>query len=261
MAHTLLLSPVCHFHSEMLGENGERRMKYRSFVTLFSAAVLAVGTIVPTYAQSYHPEYANGERDLNRSDEGAGYDRDAQQRWHRFLEDENNQNFARQYRGNPNIIHDSREMEQWSGVRELFNNHPDVREYVEQKVRDYNENTRPADKWNREMAANPNFAERYRDNPNIINDGNLRNDEPEIAEFLRTNPDVQTYLNSYASRSDRGDRDEDFRGDSSMSNFMNNHPNIRRQLRDNPSLINDPDFVRRHPGLHEYLQNHPDARF
>jgi len=184
-------------------------MKYRSFVTLFSAAVLAVGTIVPAYAQYYHPEYASGDRNYDRSDEGRGYDRGAQQRWHRFLEDENNQNFARMYRGNPNIIHDGREMEQWSGVRELFNNHPDVRDYVEQKVRDYNE-MRPADKWNREMAANPNFAERYRDNPNIINQGNLRNDEPEIAEFLRTNPEVRPYLERSASRSDNRDYRNDY---------------------------------------------------
>ena len=178
-------------------------MNYRSLVTLFSAAVLAVGTIVPAHAQYYHPEYASGDRDWNQNDEGRGYDRGAQQRWHRFLEDDNNRNFARQFRGNPNIIHDGREMEQWSGVRELFNNHPDVRDYVDQKVRDYNQNMSPAEKWNREMAANPNFAERYRDNPNIINQGNLRNDEPEIAEFLRTNPEVRPYLERSARRSDR----------------------------------------------------------
>ncbi len=178
-------------------------MKYRSFVTLFSAAVLTVGTIVPAYAQYYHPEYASGDRDYDRNDEGGSYNRGAQQRWHRFLEDDSNRNFARQYRGNPNIIHDSREMEQWSGVRELLDNHPDVRDYVEQKVREYNQNMSPAEKWNREMAANPNFAERYRDNPNIINQENLRNDEPEIAEFLRTNPDVQPYLERSARRSDR----------------------------------------------------------
>ena len=236
-------------------------MKYRSFVTLFSAAVLAVGTIIPAYAQYYHPEYASGDRDYDRSDEGGGYDRGAAQRWHRFLEDDSNRNFARQFRGNPNIIHDGREMEQWSGVRELFNDHPDVREYVDQKVREYNQNTGPAEKWNREMAANPNFAERYRDNPNIINNGNLRSEEPEIAEFLRTNPEVRPYLDSYASRSDRGDRDEDFRGDSGLSSFMNNHPNLARKLRDNPSLMNDPEFVRNHPGLHQYLEAHPDARF
>jgi hypothetical protein len=42
---------------------------------------------------------------------------------------------------------------------------------------------------------------------------------------------------------------------------MNSHPNIARQLHDNPSLINDENFVSNHPNLHEYLQYHPDARY
>jgi hypothetical protein len=235
-------------------------MKYRSFVTLFSAAVLAVGTITPAFAQLRYPEYASGDSDY-RGDSG-GYDNDAAQRWDRFLDQDENQNFAREFHGNPNIIHDERQMDQWTGVRELFRNNPEVREYVYQKVRDYNQDTRPADKWNRELAANPNFADRYRQNPSIVNDSNLRDSEPEIAEFLRTNPDVRPYLDSYASRSSyRDDRDEDFRGDSGLDAFMASHPNVARQLHDNPSLINDENFVRSHPNLHEYLRTHPEARY
>jgi len=229
-------------------------MKYRSFVTLFSAAVLALGTLTPAFAQYRYPEYASGDRDYRGGD--------AARRWDRFLDQEENQNFARQFRGNPNIIHDSRKMDEWSGVRELFNDHPDVRDYVEQKVREYNQDASPAEKWNRELAANPNFADRFRQNPSIVNDSNLRHEEPEIAEFLRTNPEVRSYLDSYASRSSyRDDRDEDFSGSSGLDSFMSSHPKIARQLRDNPSLINDPQFIRNHPNLHDYLRNHPDARF
>jgi len=232
-------------------------MKYRSFVTLSSAALLIAGTITPAFAQrygSYGSEYARS------SDEG--YDHDAARRWNRFLNQDENQNFARQFRANPNIIRDSRKMDEWSGVRELFNDHPDVRDYAFNQAREYNQDTRPAEKWNRELEANPNFANRFRQNPSIVNDSSLDNDEPEIAEFLRTNPDVRPYLDSYASRgSYRGDRDEDYRGNHGMDRFLDNHPNVARQLHENPSLINDREFVNNHPGLREYLQNHPDARF
>lgn len=235
-------------------------MKYRSFVTLFSAAVMAVGTITPAFAQLRYPELAFSDSDY-RGDSG-GYDNDAARRWDHFLDQDENRNFARQFHGNPNIIHDGREMDQWTGVRELFRDHPDVRDYVYQKVHDYNQDTQPAEKWNRELDANPNFADRYRQNPSIVNDSNLRDSEPEIAEFLRTNPDVRPYLDSYASRSSyRDDRDEDFRGDSGLDAFMASHPNLARQLRDNPSLINDENFVRSHPNLHEYLRTHPEARY
>ena len=121
-------------------------MKYGSFVTLFSAAVLAVGTITPAFAQYRYPELAFSDSDY-RND--AGYDNDAARRWDRFLDQDENRNFSRQFHGNPNIIHDEREMDQWTGVRELFRDHPDVRDYVYQKVRDYNQDTQPAEKWNR----------------------------------------------------------------------------------------------------------------
>jgi hypothetical protein len=257
MAHTLLRLSGVLFRPRIINKNGENRMKYRSFVTLFSAVALIAGTLTPAFAQ----RYGSDGSEYVRSDEG--YDSgDAARRWDRFLDQDENRNFAQQYRGNPNIIHDSREMDQWTGVRELFNDHPDVRDYVYNKVREYNQDTRPAEKWNRELEANPSFADRFRQNPSIVNDSNLENDEPQIAEFMRTNPDVRPYLDSYASRSsDRNDRDRDYRGDSDMDNFMNNHPNLARQLRENPSLVNNDDFVNNHPGLREYLRNHPDARF
>jgi hypothetical protein len=91
----------------------------------------------------------------------------------------------------------------------------------------------------------------------------MANDEPEIREFMRTNPDVRPYIERQARNSDRygNDRDEDLRGDTGLESFMASHPNIARQLRDNPSLINDQQFVRNHPNLHEYLRNHPEARY
>lgn len=222
---------------------------------MFAAAVLVTAMLTPAFAQDYGRQYARDYRDWNAS--GRSYVERAAQRWHQFLDQDENRNFAERFHANPNIIHDEREMEQDSGVRELFNRHPEVRDYVNERVRDYNRDTRPAEKWDRLMAANPNFAERYRRDHSIINDSNLDNDEPAIAQFLRTNPDVRDYFRSYASRGNGYGRDED----SDRESFRNNHPGLVRKLRENPSLINDDDFVRNHPDLREYLRDHPDARF
>jgi hypothetical protein len=237
-------------------------MKYRKLVTLCSAAVLAAGMLTPAFAQ----RYAYGDRDWNQSDSGYGHGGGAAARWDRFMDKDQNREFARIFRGNPNIIHDPNYMEQWTGVRDLFRNDPEVRDYAEQTARNYDRNTRPAEKWNRLLEANPNFAERYRQNPSIVNDSNMANDEPEIREFMRTNPDVRPFLERQAGRSggyggSNYDRDEDLRSDSGLENYMASHPNIARKLRDNPSLVNDQQFVRNHPNLHEYLRNHPEARY
>ena len=42
--------------------------------------------------------------------------------------------------------------------------------------------------------------------------------------------------------------------------FFDSHPNVARALRENPSLIDDQQWVDQHPALHEYLKTHPNVR-
>ena len=58
------------------------------------------------------------------------------------------------------------------------------------------------------------------------------------------------------------DQDNDTtRGElASFDRFMDSHPEIAEQLRKDPSLVKNEDFVRDHRDLQEYLQNHPGVR-
>ena len=42
--------------------------------------------------------------------------------------------------------------------------------------------------------------------------------------------------------------------------FFDSHPELSEQLRKDPSLINNQEFVQNHSDLQEYLQKHPEAR-
>jgi hypothetical protein len=42
--------------------------------------------------------------------------------------------------------------------------------------------------------------------------------------------------------------------------FLDSHPEVADQLRKNPSLVDDQQFVQNHPALQEYLQQHPEVR-
>lgn len=42
--------------------------------------------------------------------------------------------------------------------------------------------------------------------------------------------------------------------------FFDSHPNVARALRQNPSLIDDPNWVAQHPALQHYLNTHPNVR-
>src|SRR5260370_1355329 len=58
----------------------------------------------------------------------------------------------------------------------------------------------------------------------------------------------------------RGDNDTT-RGElASFDRFMDSHPEIAEQLRRDPSLVKNEDFVRNHRDLQEDLQQHPGTR-
>ena len=58
------------------------------------------------------------------------------------------------------------------------------------------------------------------------------------------------------------DRDSDLSRQqlSTFDQFLDNHSQIAAQLRDNPNLINNEEFVENHPELQNYLQQHPEVR-
>jgi hypothetical protein len=42
-----------------------------------------------------------------------------------------------------------------------------------------------------------------------------------------------------------------------IDNYMTNHPAVANELHNNPSLVNDPTWLAKHPELHNYMNNHP----
>ena len=45
-----------------------------------------------------------------------------------------------------------------------------------------------------------------------------------------------------------------------FDNYLDSHPEVARDLRKNPSLVNDPIFVNSHAGLKNFLEDHPRVR-
>ena len=86
-------------------------------------------------------------------------------------------------------------------------------------------------------ADNRNDADRNRDNDRVANNGDRRND-------LR-------------DRDDRDDRGGDRREVAQFDQFLDSHREIAEQVRKNPSLLQNAQFVQTHPALQTYLQQHP----
>jgi YHS domain-containing protein len=120
--------------------------------------------------------------------------------------------------------------------------------------------TRPVESWQ----AWTGFLTAIQKSPS--NSAKILQNHPGVREEFKENP------NAFMRQENRYDRHEDDRdhdrrdGDTtrrelaSMDRFMDGHPEIAEQLRKNPSLINNREFVENHPALQEYLQSHPEVR-
>jgi len=181
------------------------------------------------------------------------------------------------------------------GVREEFKENPNA--FMRQENRyerhegddrdrdsDRDRDRRDGDTTHRELASmdrfmdgHPEIAEQLRKNPSLINNREFVENHPALQEYLQSHPEVREEFkenpNAFMKQENRyerhegDDRDHGRRdGDTthrelaSMDRFMDGHPEIAEQLRKNPSLVNNREFVENHPALQEYLQSHPQVR-
>ncbi len=76
------------------------------------------------------------------------------------------------------------------------------------------------------------------------------------------NAQPQSTQSQNMQRPDR-DRDRDDvtrRQLASFDKFLDSHPEVAEQVRKDPSLVNNEEFVEKHPQLQQYLQAHPEIR-
>ena len=96
---------------------------------------------------------------------------------------------------------------------------------------------------------------------------------PELQAYLQDHPELSAQLkqdpNAFMHQEDRYDRREDDRDRDRDVNrqelarfdqFLDTHRETAEQLRKDPSLVDNQEFVRNHPALQTYLQEHPELR-
>jgi YHS domain-containing protein len=179
------------------------------------------------------------------------------------------------------------------GVREEFRENPNAfmrqenryeRHEGDDRDRDRDRDRRDGDTTRRELASmdrfmdgHPEIAEQLRKDPSLINNREFVENHPALQQYLQSHPEVREefkenpsafmrqenrYERHEGDDRDRGRRDGDTtrRELASMDRFMDGHPEIAEQLRKDPSLVKNREFVENHPALQEYLQSHPEVR-
>src|SRR5215472_5737956 len=136
---------------------------------------------------------------------------------------DSHEDIERQLEDNPSLINNQTFLQNHAALQDFLNDHPEIQE---------------------EFAENPQFfmlrTNRYENSPadqradnNVnANNGNERNGNPDL---------------------NRGEV-------ASMDQFLDSHDRIERELKANPSLINNVDYLNKHQDLRAFLSSHPEVR-
>ena len=126
------------------------------------------------------------------------------------------------------------------------------------------------DHFNQFLETHRETAEQLRRDPSLADNGQFVNSHPALMAFLKDHPGVREQLqqdpNGFLREEDRLDRRDDRGGDmhrdelAHFDQFLDSHRETAEQLRKNPSLADNQEFLRTHPALQSYLQDHPGIR-
>ena len=121
------------------------------------------------------------------------------------------------------------------------------------------------------------IAAQLRKNPSLVDDQEFVKNHPALQTYLQDHPGVREEIkknpksfmqaeNRYDRQEDNRDRDANRDRDTtrqelaSFDKFLDSHRETADQLRKDPSLVDNKEFVKNHPALQTYLQDHPRVR-
>jgi phage-related protein len=196
---------------------------------------------------------------------------------------------AEQVRQDPSLVNNEEFVEKHGELKQYLQQHPEIREelsqnpnafmHQEQRFDRREDQGRDRDMTRGELAnmdhfmdSHPEIAEQLRKDPSLVNNKQFVQSHPDLQQFLADHPGVREEYkenpSAFMNREQRFDRREDqgrdrdvTRGElANMDHFMDSHPEIAEQLRKDPSLVNNKQFVQSHPALQQFLADHPGVR-
>ena len=192
---------------------------------------------------------ANGGRDRDRNGDRrdvAGFDR--------FLD--SHRETAQQLRKQPDLVLNAEFLKGHPELQQYLQQHPAVRDQID---KDPNAFMAQEAKYNQrgdqrgDQRADQRGDDDARGDQRADNNANGDRDRDSNADRDR---DASTDHDRDADR----DRSSDHRAVANFDQFLDSHRETAEQLRRDPSQINNDEFVKSHPALQAYLQQHPEVR-
>jgi hypothetical protein len=201
-------------------------------------------------------------------------------RFDEFLD--SHRDVAEQLRKDPSLVNNEEFVKNHPALQTYLQDHPRVRVEITQDPNgfmrredrfDRREDDRSRDgreeltRFDQFLDSHREIAEQLRRDPSLVNNEEFVRNHPALQTYLRDHPELREQFkqdpNAFMRKEDRLDRREDDRGREELAHFdqfLDSHREIAGQLRRDPSLVNNEEFVKNHPSLQAYLQDHPGVR-
>ena len=133
-------------------------------------------------------------------------------------------------------------------------------------------NRRQLTSFDKFLDSHPEIAEQVRKDPSLVDNQEFVQQHPDLRQYLQQHPEIRQELsqnpNGFMRQEDRFDRREDRGRDrdvtraelANMDRFLDSHPEIAEQLRKDPSLVDNKQFVQSHAPLQQFLADNPGVR-
>jgi hypothetical protein len=216
------------------------------------------------------------DRDINRQ-ELAHFDQ--------FLD--SHRETAEQLRKDPSLVDNEEFVKSHPALQSYLREHPELRAQLKQDPnafmhreerydsregdRDRGINREELARFNQFLDTHRETAEQLRKDPSLVDNQEYVRNHPELQAYLQQHPELSAQLkqdpNAFMHQEDRYDRRQDDRDRdvnrqelAHFDQFLDSHRETAEQLRKDPSLVDNEEFVHNHPALQTYLQDHPELR-
>jgi hypothetical protein len=206
-----------------------------------------------------------------------GINREEVARFNQFLDDHHEA--AEQLRKDPSLVNNQEYLRNHSELRAYLQDHPGVRDEIKQDpnafmhaegrrdLREDDRNRQELARFDQFLDSHRETADQLRKDPSLIDNQEFMRNHPELQAYLQDHPRIRDEMNqdpnAFMHAEDRYDRREDDRDRQELAHFdqfLNSHRETAEQLRKDPSLVDNQEFVKNHPALQSYLQDHPELR-
>jgi hypothetical protein len=205
---------------------------------------------------------------------------------------DNHPEVSQQLAANPGLVNNPAFLNNHPGLQNFLNNHPGVNQELHQTPGQfmYREGHYEWNHGGGPVASGPGQGNNYGITHGEVSrfDNGYLDEHPEVArqlganpglvdnpQFLATHPGLDQYFANHPEiRSELQQHPDRFMNDewkheawqngahplATTDHYMDTHPQVSQQLEKDPALVDNKQYVDSHPGLHDYLNNHPVAR-